>query len=53
MINDRGPFKEGRIIDLSYRAMEQLDGITDGVIEVKLEVLQIGENLNGRLTPRK
>ena len=52
VINDRGPFKKGRIIDLSHRAMKQLDGITDGVIGVKLEVLQIGENPNERLTQR-
>ena len=43
VINDRGPFTKGRIIDLSHRAMKQLDGISAGVIEVKLEILQTGE----------
>jgi rare lipoprotein A len=39
VINDRGPFIKGRIIDLSHRAMKQLDGISAGIIEVKLELL--------------
>lgn len=38
-INDRGPFVEGRIIDLSRRAAEDLDMIRAGVIEVRVEVL--------------
>ncbi len=37
-INDRGPFSMGRIIDLSKSAMETLDGINDGVIDVEIEV---------------
>ena len=36
-INDRGPFVEGRIIDLSGRAMRALNGIDKGVIDVKIE----------------
>jgi len=39
-INDRGPFSKSRIIDLSYRAAEQLDGIRAGVFDVKVEVLR-------------
>lgn len=39
-VNDRGPYSENRIIDLSYKAMEALDGISAGVIEVKIEVLK-------------
>ena len=38
-INDRGPFVEGRIVDLSKRAMMSLEGIEKGVIDVKLEVI--------------
>ncbi len=38
-INDRGPFVKGRIVDLSYVAMQQLGAIRAGVIDVKLEVL--------------
>jgi rare lipoprotein A len=36
-INDRGPFIDGRIIDLSYAAAQAL-GI-DGVAHVQLEIV--------------
>ncbi len=39
-INDRGPFTKNRIIDLSYKAAADLDGIRAGIIEVKVEVLE-------------
>jgi rare lipoprotein A len=39
-INDRGPFVEGRIVDLSYRAAGELDMIAAGVVNVRLEVLR-------------
>jgi rare lipoprotein A len=39
-INDRGPFVEGRIIDLSFRAAGQLDMIAAGVVNVRVEVLR-------------
>lgn len=42
-VTDRGPaerlVKKGRRIDLSYAAMRRLDGIKQGVISVKVEVL--------------
>lgn len=38
-INDRGPFKAGRVIDLSERAAENLGMTAIGVTPVKLEVL--------------
>ncbi len=38
-INDRGPFKPGRIIDLSEKAAEDLGMTGRGVTPVKLEVL--------------
>jgi rare lipoprotein A len=38
-INDRGPFVEGRIIDLSRRAAEELDMIHDGVARVRVVVV--------------
>lgn len=38
-INDRGPFVEGRIIDLSFAAAQVLDAVGPGVIPVKIEVL--------------
>lgn len=36
-VNDRGPFVEGRIIDLSRAAAEELDFIQDGLTEVRIE----------------
>jgi rare lipoprotein A len=39
-INDRGPFIEGRIIDLSRKAAEKLDMIRDGVVRVRIEILR-------------
>ena len=38
-INDRGPLVPGRIIDLSRKAMEKLNGIFTGVIEVRIDEL--------------
>ena len=43
-INDRGPFVGNRILDLSYGAAERLDAITDGVIDVEIEILELPEN---------
>jgi len=38
-INDRGPFVEGRIIDLSYAAAKKIDLDIDGVAPVKIKVV--------------
>lgn len=38
-INDRGPWKRGRIIDLSRAAAEQLGMIHAGLAEVEIEVV--------------
>lgn len=38
-INDRGPFVEGRIVDVSYAAARRLDFIEAGLTSVRLEVL--------------
>jgi rare lipoprotein A len=38
-ITDRGPFVEGRIIDLSMAAAREIDAIGAGVVPVRLEVL--------------
>jgi len=38
-VNDRGPFHDGRIVDLSYTAASKLDLITHGSAEVELEVV--------------
>jgi rare lipoprotein A len=39
-INDRGPYKPGRIIDLSDAAAEALDMRTMGLAQVKIEVVR-------------
>lgn len=38
-INDRGPFKKGRIIDLSYAPAKAIGMIGEGTVKVKVEVL--------------
>ena len=38
-INDRGPYVDGRIIDLSRAAAEQLGFLDDGLTEVRVESL--------------
>lgn len=40
-VNDRGPYVRGRVIDLSREAARQLDGITDGVFPVTIEILEL------------
>ena len=42
-INDRGPFKGGRILDLSEEAFSRIANINEGVIEVKVRVLKSGD----------
>ena len=39
-INDRGPFVEGRIIDVSHRAAKRLDFLRTGVVDVALEIVE-------------
>jgi rare lipoprotein A len=39
-INDRGPFKDGRIIDVSRAAAHELGVLGAGVFTVRLEVLE-------------
>jgi len=41
-INDRGPFVEGRIIDLSLGAATQLGMDKTGIQEVRLEIIEWG-----------
>jgi rare lipoprotein A len=42
-INDRGPYVEGRIIDVSYAAAKQLGMVETGTANVRIEVLEMGE----------
>jgi len=41
-INDRGPFIEGRVIDLSYGAAKVIHLDVDGIARVRLEILSYG-----------
>ena len=49
-INDRGPFIEGRDIDLSYAAAKVLEMIEPGIVPVTIEVLK---NLSPRPSSQK
>jgi len=37
-VNDRGPHRKGRVIDVSYKAAKRLGFVRDGVTRVKVEV---------------
>jgi len=43
-INDRGPFKDDRIIDLSLAAAKAISLIMTGTAHVRLEVIERGES---------
>jgi len=49
-INDRGPFVENRIIDLSLAAARELDMVAMGVAQVRLELLAGPSPLLGYFT---
>jgi rare lipoprotein A len=40
-INDRGPYQEGREIDVSYRVARKLGLIHSGVNQVRLDLLEL------------
>lgn len=42
-INDRGPFVEGRIIDLSYAAALKLGMVKHGTTKVRIKILKLGK----------
>lgn len=41
-INDRGPFKDNRVIDLSLEAAKKVGMIANGTAPVRLEILESG-----------
>ncbi len=43
-VNDRGPFVAGREIDLSKAAAYQLDMLSSGTANVRIEIISLGEN---------
>jgi rare lipoprotein A len=40
-INDRGPYQEGREIDVSYRVARKIGLINSGVSQIRLELLEV------------
>ena len=43
-INDRGPYIKGRILDCSYGAAKKLDFIVQGTTNVKIEIIEWGDD---------
>lgn len=47
VINDRGPYAPGRVIDLSRRAARKIDMIEAGVVPVEVKVVGCRERYDG------
>ena len=39
-VNDRGPFVQGRVVDVSYSAADALGMVGKGLAKVKLDVVE-------------
>ena len=52
-LNDRGPFIAGRIIDVTPRAAKKLGFKKEGLTEVEVEVLSVGDGSYQRKKKRK
>lgn len=52
-INDRGPFVEGRLIDVTRAAAEQLAFVEGGVARVRITTLETGEEAADDLPDKK
>lgn len=48
-VNDRGPFVDDRIIDLSYAAASKLGYVKNGTAPVKVERIRMADIKNGRI----
>ena len=48
-INDRGPFKDNRIIDLSLAAAKSIELIGSGTANVRLEVVELGDTTSTKI----
>ena len=46
VINDRGPYVDGRIIDLSRRAARKIDMVEKGTTEVEIRIIGCKERTN-------
>jgi rare lipoprotein A (peptidoglycan hydrolase) len=47
-INDRGPFVDGRELDVSYQVAEKLGIIERGVVRLRMELLQVPHGVGQR-----
>lgn len=52
-LNDRGPFIPGRIIDVTPRAAKKLNFHKQGLTDVKVEVISVGDGKYKRKAKRK
>ncbi|GLQ74975.1 septal ring lytic transglycosylase RlpA family protein [Vibrio penaeicida] len=52
-INDRGPFHEGRIIDLSYAAAYKLGVVQTGTANVKIEYISVSRENTSLVAQKK
>ncbi len=50
-INDRGPFVDGRVIDLSFKAAQKIDIVRGGVAPVKLTIVKEGDRARTPASP--
>jgi len=41
-INDRGPFKKGRILDLSLAAAKKIDLVRSGITQIEAKIIKLG-----------
>lgn len=44
-VNDRGPYIAGRILDCSYGAAKKLGFISEGIAQVRIEVIEFGDDI--------
>ena len=47
VVNDRGPFIDGRVLDLSYGAAKATDMVQKGVAPVQIAVIQVESKSSG------
>jgi rare lipoprotein A len=47
-VNDRGPYRGKRIIDLSYKAARKLGMVSHGTTQVGIKILKMGKGKNDR-----
>ena len=52
-INDRGPYIRGRMLDLSYGAALKLGFVSQGTTRVKVEVIEVGDDVYMKHLPGK